>query len=323
MKKVIMAVGNKDLEKQIENLDGINICEQDDDIDFLTDLIDYEKYDAAIINMLLSREKCLKFAHKARKKGIKVICLADNKKSFKTEIAALVGEGVYAFVEFGEIYSILEYIKAYPSDYDFAELAELDEDKKDSPELKSKKSTVAFLGIMPRIGTTTQAFCLCSYLIRHGYRACYIECNTSGYIDSLGEYYDGVKTGSEGQKIYMGVEMFPKGFNLRKILDMDYDFFIYDFGCINTAQELNWIEKDIKILVAGTKPSELAAFQSAIKLIDDQNPAFIFSFSAESEHDEVRKMMGESAGKTYFADYTPDPFEDTLPEIYADILNLL
>ncbi len=320
MKKIIMGIGNKDLEKQIENLEEIVVCEKDDDIDFLTDLISYEKFDAAIINILLSQEKSLKFASKAKEKGLKVICLLDNKKSLKTEIAALVGEGVFAFVEYDEIYKVLMLINNYPTDYDFAELTE----KENSSVLKFKKSTIAFLGIMPRIGTTTQAISMCTYLRQQGYRACYIECNTSGYVDSLNEYYNGVKKGSEDQSIYMGVEMFAKGYNLRKILDMNYDFFIYDFGCINTAPELNWIEKEKKILVAGTKPSELAAFQSSLKLIYDQNPSFIFSFSVEDEHAAVKQMMAKSAGKTYFAGYSPDPFiEKKVDTIYGEILNLL
>lgn len=319
MKRVIMAVGNEDLKRQIENLDGIVVCEQDDDIDFLSDIIDYEDFDAAIINMLLNNEKSLKFARKAKEKGLKVICLTNNKKSLKNEIAALVGEGVYAFVEFHEIYRALEYIRSYPSDYNFGDLI----DKKDeSKTIKFRKKTVAVLGTMTRIGTTTQALCLCKFLINRGYKACYIECNTSGYIESMAEYYDGIEDGKEGQKKYMGADLFPRGTNLRKILDMDYDFFIYDFGCINTAPELNWIEKDIKIIVAGTKPNELPSFQSALRLIYEQNPRFVFSFSAESEHTAVRSMMGESAGKTYFAAYTPDPFDAELPLFYSDVLNL-
>lgn len=325
-KTVIMAIGHTEIANQIKSLKNIDVIEEDDDIEVIEDLLNFVSCDYIIVNTLLNQEKSLKLAISARKRGIKIIALIGDKKTMRDEIATLAGVGVYAFVELDEIYRITEYIAYYPESYDYGELAELkglSKARKSENNIK-KKTTVAVLGTMHRIGTTTQAIRLVKYLNDCGYQAIYIESNDSGYVEALSEAYEGVKE-TAGILRYAGIDMLPatEAKRLRDILDMSYTHYIYDFGTVSEASEISWIEKELKILVCGTKPQELPEFQKAMHLIFNHSPKYMFSFSADSEHTAVKEMMSDSAKDTYFAGFIPDPFEGTAEVVYGEIMNIL
>lgn len=326
MKKIIMAVGNDELANQIKKLKDIDVIEEDDDIDVIIDVLNYVSCDYIIVNILLNVEKILKLAISAREKGIRVIALIPDKKSMRSEIAALSGVGVYAFAEFDGLYKISEFISDYPEDYDYAELAATKNKKGEMQpsQTEKKKTTIAVLGTMHRIGATTQAVRMTKYLNESGYKAIYIESNQTGYAQALTDAYEGVSE-TAGILRYAEIDMLPESESrkLREVLDMPYTHYIYDYGTIEEAAALNWIEKDMKVLVCGTNPQELPSFQKAIRLMYEHKPKFIFSFSADSEHAAIKEMMSASAKDTFFSWYIPDPFEGRAEDMYGDVINVM
>lgn len=65
------------------------------------------------------------------------------------------------------------------------------------PPRPTKITTVGIIGIMPRIGTTTQAVMLTRYLNEAGIRACYVEENDTQFCDCLMTLYDDVSYDSD------------------------------------------------------------------------------------------------------------------------------
>lgn len=320
--RTLLVAGHPELSERIHRLKGIEIIDEDDDPDVVIDALNYEEADLIILNTLLSQEKSVKLALKAREKGMKVIALTDDKKSRRDEIAALVGAGVTAVASIHDLNDVQDYIFDYPKDFDFAQLADMKSKERSSEPIR-KKTTIALMGIMHRIGTTSQAIMLTKYLTDAGYRAAYIEMNQNGFVRALADSYAGVMEDANSGKIqYQGIDMFSRPENIRDILDMPYTFYIYDYGSLSDELPMAWLEKDIKIVVSGSKPQELEAFRHVIKKVYRQNPFYIFSFSADDERKTILQQMGESAGKTYFSDYAPDPFASDTNSFYHEILNL-
>lgn len=321
--RTLLIAGHPELSERIHRLKGIEIIDEDDDPDVVIDILNYEDADLIIVNTLLSQPKSLKLALRAREKQIKVIALTDDKKSHREEISALVGAGVTAVAGINNLNEVQEYIFNYPSNFDYAQLADSGSKNENDILTNQNKTTIAVMGIMHRIGTTIQAIMLTKYLMDSGYRAAYIEMNKSGYVRALADSYEGVREEKESGKIqYQGIDMFTRPENIRDILDMPYTHYIYDFGSLSDEIPMSWMEKNLKIVVAGSKPQELEAFRGVIKKIYRQDPAYIFSFSAEDERNAILSQMGKSAGKTYFSDYCPDPFAAEGSDIYSRILNV-
>lgn len=222
--RTLLVAGHPELSERIHRLKGIEIIDEDDDPDVVIDALNYEEADLIILNTLLSQEKSVKLALKAREKGMRVIALTDDKKSRRDEIAALVGAGVTAVASIHDLNDVQDYIFDYPKDFDFAQLADMKSKERSSEPIR-KKTTIALMGIMHRIGTTSQAIMLTKYLTDAGYRAAYIEMNQNGFVRALADSYAGVMEDANSGKIqYQGIDMFSRPENIRDILDMPYTF---------------------------------------------------------------------------------------------------
>ena len=168
------------------------------------------------------------------------------------------------------------------------------------------------MGSVGRIGTTTQCIQMVKYLNIQNKKACYIEMNPNGYLELLKEFYDEGVTIDEqlGKITYQNVDMFYKKDKISDILKLGYDYYIYDFGTYRPDDFalISFLEKNIKFVVCGTKPNELLYMQQALQVFYDNDVNYIFSFSPESEHEDVLALMEEKAECTYFATFTPDLF---------------
>lgn len=331
--KVVIAAGHEQISDQIKKFDEVVVEEENDDIDILEEVLEFIEADYAIINTMLSAEKSLKFARRAKEMQVRVICIVDNEKNDKELILGLASNGVTATVTLEELYKIPDYLESYPERFDYLQLEDDTGSRsgtagKDQVRmLQKKKTTVAMLGVMPRIGTTTQAIRLTKYLNDRGYKAAYLELNDSDYIRRLAETYEGAATDEDLGKItYADLDMFYKPGKIPEILKMPYMFYVYDFGDIHelkSREQVTWLEKDIKVLIAGTKPNEIEHMEFALEKVYYQNTKYIFSFSDTSEHDDVKAMMRRKGDMTYFAPWMPDPFstdtgEDYLADMMAD-----
>jgi len=83
----------------------------------------------------------------------------------------------------------------------------------------------------------------------------------------------------------------------------------------------SFITKDVKIIVTGSKAWEqdnLIKVFNKLGILTDIN--FIFNYTPSSEEKSIIHNMGKFGVKTYFSNYTPDPFmPDTNDEIYHSI----
>ena len=94
--------------------------------------------------------------------------------------------------------------------------------------------TIAVAGSQHRIGTTTQALQIVKHLILEGHTACYIQLNSSDYVQKVGEFYtDAILNEDTGLVTYQNLEMYYKQERIADILAKNYDYYIYDFGCIS------------------------------------------------------------------------------------------
>lgn len=189
------------------------------------------------------------------------------------------------------------------------------------PKINKSKLKIAVCGTCARMGATTQAFLIANYLIKYKFNTCYIESNGKNNISNIKNFYD-VFIDDENRKIsYKGLDIFYNVTveNLPKILSMDYEVFIFDYGeFLNTTEE-SFANADIRIVVSGAKFWEEESMQNVFKICDiykDIN--FIFNFVDEEEHNFITKNM--EGLKVYFSEYCPNIFKIYNEEIYQDIL---
>lgn len=184
---------------------------------------------------------------------------------------------------------------------------------KDIETPKTKRSIVAVAGACHRIGTTTQALQIVKYLNYMGYKACYIEMNNNRYCNLLTTYFDVPDKDETGKITYQGVDLFSPQEKISEILNLDYDFYVYDCGCIKDEHFnlVSFVEKDYKIVVCGTKANELRYTNEAIERLYNTDCFYMYSFAHENEHEDVLEMMRSKADKTLFSIYTPDSYTYT------------
>ena len=185
---------------------------------------------------------------------------------------------------------------------------------------KINKLKIAVCGTCARMGTTTQAFLIANYLIKYGINACYIEFNNKDVIKNIKNFYE-VSTCEENKKIsYKDLDIFTNVTfkDLHKILSMDYEIFIFDYGEFLYTFEESFASADVRIVVSGAKFWEEEYIKNVFKVCNiykDIN--FIFNFVDESEQDFIIKNM--EGLKVYFSKYCPNIFKVANEEIYNQI----
>ena len=185
--------------------------------------------------------------------------------------------------------------------------------------------TIAVAGSQHRIGTTTQALQIVKHLILEGHTACYIQLNSSDYVQKVGEFYtDAILNEDAGLVTYQNLEMYYKQERIADILARNYDYYIYDFGCISDKKFtlVQFLEKDIRIAVCGSKANELPYIQSVLELMNTSTAEYIFSFTGEADRKDISELMEDKQKHTFFSGYISDPFSynPSSKDIYSAII---
>lgn len=169
--------------------------------------------------------------------------------------------------------------------------------------------TIAVAGCCSRIGTTTQAMQVIKYLTLMGYKACYIEMNNNSFVKKTAEYFTDVN-GEYDFIEYEKIKMYDKKENIAEILQQNFDFFVYDFGSFTdrTFNSISFAEKNIKLVVCGTKASEIDYTNAVIQRTYNTDCYYLFNFCHHNERKDVLEMMSDKASKTIFLPYSPDPY---------------
>ena len=179
--------------------------------------------------------------------------------------------------------------------------------------------SVGVCGALHRMCTTSQALHIAKYLNENDYKACYIEDNGHGHMETLEDFYN-VKTNDNGSITYDELDIFPE-FDVTSILKGGYDFLVYDNGLFEEIDKQQFLTKDIKIVCVGSKSWEASCIMSIFQSIKDYTDIhFIFSFTPENMKKEVRKLMDKYKNNSYFAEYAPELIDGfTNREIYKQI----
>ena len=189
-----------------------------------------------------------------------------------------------------------------------------DEDKEDEAMIPSKAylgKKIGVTGVCRRIGTTTAAVQLVKYLQFKGYKACYIEVNETGFVQQHGKFFISDHDETIGCVTYQNVDMYYKQENLQEIFSMDYDYFVFDYGAYSDRgfNKTSFLEKDIRIFVAGSKATEMKYTQDVLRNEYYSDVEYLFNFISEKERPDLLEYMEEKADITYFTVYVPDQFE--------------
>ena len=192
---------------------------------------------------------------------------------------------------------------------------------KKPPRPATKAVTVAVAGASPRIGTTTQALQLLLFLRAKDYSCAYLDMCSSGKMEQLLDIYESCDRINGHEFTIQGQHIITNGKLLMQARS-EYDYVICDYGFYKDILEpVSFWEKDIKVLVAGTKPWESAQLP-AVFADDDGSLRYIFSFVPSADEISVREQMAESADKTYFAPYAPDFFSYSgADELYSALVD--
>lgn len=168
--------------------------------------------------------------------------------------------------------------------------------------------TIGIAGALSRIGTTTQALQLVQVLKGMEKKACYAEENEKKYLDRLAELYNRAEDKKNMIK-FSNIEMYKPGYSDR-VKDKTYDIMVRDFGNIDrkTFDRLKFEEQDIKIIVCGSKPSEIFKLEPLLRNSAYDDSYFVFSFVPPEDKISIMAMMGSRKNRCYFAGITLDPF---------------
>lgn len=189
-----------------------------------------------------------------------------------------------------------------------------EEEEKEESEEKKKTRTIGIgvAGCIKRMGTTTQALQLVKYLQFVGFKAAYFQMNASNFVEAVKDAYEQVTVDDEiGLVSYAKVDMFCRTDRLQEVLNLDYDYLVFDYGVAgeNGFNKISFLEKEQQIFVVGSKPGgEFEKTYDVIKNNFYNNVFYIYNFVAEGEQEDIKELMGEKAGVTFFAEEARDPF---------------
>lgn len=188
----------------------------------------------------------------------------------------------------------------------------IQEDDAAIPERARTSRKIGITGVCRRMGTTTAAIQLVKHLQLKGYQACYIEVNATGFVKKQLEYFAGTdEDASIGRVTYENVDMYHKQEFLQEVLRQNYDFFVFDYGAYSERgfNKTSFLEKDIRIFVAGSKAQEMQYTNEIMKNEYYTDVYYLFNFISEKEKPDIVEYMETKKEHTFFTVYTPDQFE--------------
>lgn len=184
-----------------------------------------------------------------------------------------------------------------------------------------KTITIAICGVQPRVGTTTQALQIVSYLQLMGYEAAYVELADQGYLNQLRKLYSDITVEKKCIR-YERISMY------RSIIDVNgeepYDFLVKDYGSMDQENfnQVSYLEQDLQIICAGVKPNEIFKVTDILRREEYYPAKIIFSFVPSDQKADFKKFMENRAKDTFFANFTPDPFslDVTMNKTYRSLM---
>lgn len=262
--------------------------------------------------------------------NIRVIVVALGYKEGDVLLAKLFNEGIYNFV-IGKTYFeqkeqfekclLLEGCQ-YKDAIRFRQ--KIDDNKKNKVIIKKEYKklkqfvNIAIAGTEKHIGVTTQAILITMFLKSLNMKACYICATDKDEIKNI-ETIEGV-TKKDNVYSYMGIDLYSND-NKVEAMQYGYDFYIYDYGVLNENTFDNFLSKEVKVVVGGTKAWETDETFRVLSLLEKISEVnYIFNFSSEAEKAKFKKTLKGIVKNIYFSEYTTETFRDDInTELYHEI----
>jgi len=178
--------------------------------------------------------------------------------------------------------------------------------------------TIAICAAEAHMGATHQALLMAKFLSSAGFRVCYLEAGKRRKIVCLADIYP-INANEKTRLIqFEGIDMYFD-IIINQILDMGYDFYIFDFGRLEEMDAQAFMSKDMRFVVAGTKAWEMPSYSHVLNMPGaERSFSFIVNFAPPREMAMIQNMMGEF--RLYFSEYVPYPFEGNVNvKIYREI----
>ncbi len=182
------------------------------------------------------------------------------------------------------------------------------EDQPSVTEVKTSR-TVAFCGTQARVGTTTQAIQFSKYLQLRGLSVCYIEANENRHVEEIPSLFEIQYRDDHLSLIrFENLDLYYDVFRIAEIYDRKYDVYVFDFGVFPKNNLLPFLEKNMKVVVSGSKPWELNDTMHVLKELQDKEVQYVFNFTERGIREDLLKSMKDKRGNTFFCNYSPNMF---------------
>ena len=149
----------------------------------------------------------------------------------------------------------------------------------------------------PRMGATTAAIGLCSWLKSVGATVSYVEANSSSHLPIIARSYEMEQT-PDGW-LFEGVQY------RRKEPQESVNFIIYDTGSDYQHELMKKV--DLPVLVCGTKPYELGATIRLQKKLEAVHAYLLCPFVAEASREDYAEVLHNDYHKVLYLEYQPEP----------------
>jgi len=178
--------------------------------------------------------------------------------------------------------------------------------------------SVGICGTQSHIGTTHNALQIAVFLKEIGFRVCYVETHqnsqSNGQIYSIKEYHPKITINESKSMIqYSGLNLFYTGFEMAKVMADKYDFYVFDLGVLSKNNINQFLMRDVKIIVSGTKSWELKYLKETMILMGVGNLAYyLLNFSQKAEQSSLLNYLGVANTDSFFIEYQLNPFKSVI-----------
>lgn len=174
---------------------------------------------------------------------------------------------------------------------------------------------IVIAGAMNRVGTTTKALNMASYLARIGAKVSYTEANENNHLEKIHSYFFPNIPINNNCFSREGVDYF-----LYSNLPGDnYNFNIIDIGIINQRNKKIFGIGEVKVLCSGIKPYEIPQLNSSLNMLENKD---IFIILNDEETQRIKKSLPIDDDKIHSSKYASDLFNtDINNEIWRSILS--
>lgn len=155
-----------------------------------------------------------------------------------------------------------------------------------------------------RMGATTAAIGLCSWLSKVGATVAYIEANESRHLYWLAKSY--------------GMEKTEQGYDLEAVQygnghwTGEVNFIVYDVGTFKDADWEVILSADLKVLLCGSKPYELRDTMLVKKQLLDWQIFILCPFTAEGMRQDIGDLLVSEQHQVLFPEYQPEIMDGTV-----------